>query len=91
LGLEPKISNLYPPVEFPVSNGTPMLSHLIEWDHSEDWHVIKSTVKKIETRDRILRMSVADDGNKYLTGHNVDGDTTATKTLIEIYSFGCVF
>lgn len=37
VGLNPKLANLYPKVEFPVSNGTPMLSHLVEWEHSEDW------------------------------------------------------
>ncbi|KAL6446809.1 hypothetical protein ACFW04_001324 [Cataglyphis niger] len=28
-GLQPKIANLYPEVKFPVSRGTPMISHLI--------------------------------------------------------------
>ena len=28
-GLQPQIANLYPEVKFPVSRGTPMISHLV--------------------------------------------------------------
>lgn len=38
-GLDFSIKNLYPPVQFPVSSGTPMISPLIHWDHSADWYV----------------------------------------------------
>jgi len=31
-GLQPQIANLYPPVEFPVSRGTPMISPSIRYD-----------------------------------------------------------
>lgn len=40
-GYIPKIANLYPKVEFPVSTGTPPLSHLVEWNHSVRWLVFK--------------------------------------------------
>lgn len=36
-GLNPHLQKLYPEVSFPVSQETPMLSHLVEWKHSEDW------------------------------------------------------
>lgn len=36
-GLNIKISNLYPKIEYPVSCGTPSISSLIKWDHSNDW------------------------------------------------------
>ena len=26
-------------VKFPVPRGTPMLSHLVHWDHSKTWRV----------------------------------------------------
>lgn len=31
-GLQPQVANLYPPVEFPVSRGTPMISPSIRYD-----------------------------------------------------------
>lgn len=36
-GIDMDVSKLYPSVEFPVSRGTPMISPLIRWEHSEDW------------------------------------------------------
>lgn len=36
-GYNPKVEALYPKVEFPVSSGTPMLSHLVDWAHHERW------------------------------------------------------
>jgi hypothetical protein len=39
-GLTPQVSKLYPAVQFPVSRGTPSISPLVSWDHTENWHVI---------------------------------------------------
>lgn len=36
-GYNPKVDILYPKVEFPVSTETPILSHLVDWEHSETW------------------------------------------------------
>ena len=36
-GFNPKLEVLYPKIEFPVSTGTPSLSHLVEWVHQEQW------------------------------------------------------
>ena len=41
LGLQPQLANLYPPVQYPVSRGTPMISPLVRWEHSEDRYVMK--------------------------------------------------
>ena len=41
LGLQPQLANLYPPVQYPVSRGTPMISPLVCWEHSEDRYVMK--------------------------------------------------
>ncbi|CAG7827443.1 unnamed protein product, partial [Allacma fusca] len=38
-GLEPRVSQLYPKVEFPVGNSVRMISPLISWDHSTTWKV----------------------------------------------------
>lgn len=40
-GLNPKIQELYPPIDFPVSRGTPSIDNLPFWDHNEQW---KSTI-----------------------------------------------
>ena len=37
VGLQPKLTRLYPKVEYPVGRGTPTISSLIKWDHSSDW------------------------------------------------------
>ncbi|GBP94827.1 Fatty acid synthase [Eumeta japonica] len=34
-GHQPRLAVLYPAIEFPVSTGTPLLSHLMEWMHDE--------------------------------------------------------
>ena len=39
LGFNPDIDKLYRRVSYPVSRGTPSLSPLIKWDHSDDWFV----------------------------------------------------
>ena len=41
LGLQPQLANLYPPVQYPVSRGTPIISPLVRWEHSEDQYVMK--------------------------------------------------
>lgn len=40
-GANPKLSKLYPTTidDRPVGRGTPMISPLITWDHSSQWHV----------------------------------------------------
>ncbi|KAF9819194.1 hypothetical protein SFRURICE_010532, partial [Spodoptera frugiperda] len=35
-GLNPNLANIYPHVPFPVSQGTPMLAHLVVWEHGEN-------------------------------------------------------
>jgi fatty acid synthase, animal type len=38
-GMQIQVNKLMPPVVFPVSRGTPMISPLVRWQHSDDWHV----------------------------------------------------
>jgi fatty acid synthase len=40
------IGKLYPAIEFPVSRGTPSISPLIKWDHSEDHYVTRYGIDK---------------------------------------------
>jgi hypothetical protein len=39
-GCLPQVSKLYPAVQFPVSRGTPSVSPLVSWNHTEDWHIL---------------------------------------------------
>lgn len=34
-------NKLCPPVKYPVPVGTPLISPLVEWDHSQTWDVPK--------------------------------------------------
>jgi len=36
-GLNPKINELYPTIQYPVSRGTPSIFGLPFWDHTEKW------------------------------------------------------
>ncbi|CAG4933491.1 unnamed protein product [Colias eurytheme] len=73
-GYNPKIQVLYPKVEFPVSTGTPMLGHLIEWEHSEKWAVpvYISALKKTAAACNFT-LSLHDDEHNFLRGHVVKG------------------
>ncbi|XP_038216620.1 fatty acid synthase-like [Zerene cesonia] len=73
-GYNPKVQALYPKVEFPVSTGTPMLGHLIEWEHSEKWSVpVYVTALKKTAAACNFALSVHDDEHNYLRGHVVKG------------------
>jgi len=66
------IGKLYPEVHFPVSQGTPMISSLIKWDHSEDYNVpYFDTFNFNDKRNIILNMS--DKNYEYIEGHVIDG------------------
>ena len=69
------ISNLYPPVEFPVSRGTPMISPLIKWDHKEDWFVTKMDATKANlSGERKVKIALSDQEYDYIVGHTIDGN-----------------
>nr|XP_049698956.1 fatty acid synthase [Helicoverpa armigera]XP_049698957.1 fatty acid synthase [Helicoverpa armigera] len=73
-GLNPHLANIYPHVPFPVSQGTPMISHLVEWEHSEDWYVTSyKAQEKMKSGERTIRMSIVDEDCEYMAGHVVDG------------------
>ncbi|XP_014483030.1 PREDICTED: fatty acid synthase-like [Dinoponera quadriceps] len=74
IGFQPQIASLYPPVQFPVSRGTPMISPLVRWDHSEDYFFYRySGYDKIFSRERIVTISIAIKEFEYLSGHITDG------------------
>jgi fatty acid synthase, animal type len=73
-GIDFDVSKLYPPVEFPVSRGTPFISPLIDWEHSEDWFVTRfENQKGNRSGERHIVMNLSDLDHEYITGHTIDG------------------
>ncbi|XP_029668185.1 fatty acid synthase-like, partial [Formica exsecta] len=73
-GLQPQLANLYPIVQFPVSRGTPMISPLIKWNHSEETYVMCfKTQKNITSGERTINITLKDDTLEYISGHVIDG------------------
>lgn len=68
------VANLYPKIEFPVSRGTPCISSLIRWDHSEDWFVTKyENMKTKSSGERMFAINLASDNEEFMSGHVIDG------------------
>ncbi|XP_029673588.1 fatty acid synthase-like [Formica exsecta] len=73
-GLQLQIANLYPEVKFPVSRGTPMISHLIRWDHSKDWYTYRYIGQRtIDKEEVIVTINVLEEEYIYMTGHVING------------------
>ncbi|GAB0094756.1 Fatty acid synthase [Sergentomyia squamirostris] len=73
-GVDLPIERMYPPIEYPVARGTPMISPLIKWDHSEDWYVTKFKSEKIlKSGERHLKIQLTMDDCEYIAGHTIDG------------------
>ncbi|XP_023313670.1 fatty acid synthase-like [Trichogramma pretiosum] len=73
-GLQPQLHKLYPRVQYPVSRTTPMLSHLIKWEHSEDWFVTSYRLQeKITSGERLVSVTLADEDFEFMSGHVIDG------------------
>ncbi|XP_065217200.1 fatty acid synthase-like [Planococcus citri] len=70
-GCVPKLSVLYPPVEFPVSRATPTISSLIKWQHDEQWPVGK--LKNELCFEREFKIRTIDDQYKFVKDHVIDG------------------
>lgn len=74
VGLQVQLANLYPPVQYPVSRGTPMISPLVKWEHSEDWYVTSYRLQeKIKSGERTISISLSDEDMEFMAGHIVDG------------------
>ncbi|CAK1590491.1 unnamed protein product [Parnassius mnemosyne] len=76
-GYNPKVQALYPKIEFPVSTGTPLLSHLVEWAHHEKWNIpLYVSAHRSYTASCNFVYSVHDVENNYLTGNVLRGKNT---------------
>ncbi|CAH2093497.1 unnamed protein product [Euphydryas editha] len=73
-GLNAHLANIYPTVKFPVSQGTPMLAHLVEWDHNENWFMTSfKKLNQMSVQERRVKISVNSEESDFLLGHVVDG------------------
>lgn len=73
-GAQPRISFIYPEIQLPVSRSTPMINHLIKWDHSADWYVTKfESQESIKSGERTITVLLSDDEMEYIAGHAIDG------------------
>ncbi|XP_046609411.1 fatty acid synthase-like [Neodiprion virginianus] len=74
IGLCPKLSKLYPDVQYPVSRGTPMISPLLRWEHSEDWFVARLRKQdKLDKGEIIINFGLLDEEFEWMSGHIIDG------------------
>lgn len=71
-GVDMDVAKIYPAIEFPVSRGTPMISPLIKWDHSEDFFVVKYE-SKVPKSEKLVTVSINDTEHDFLSGHTIDG------------------
>lgn len=72
-GGQPKVSKLYPPVNYPVGRGTPMINSLIKWDHSTEWSVANFVSKTGTSGETVVEVDLSKEDDKYLLGHVIDG------------------
>jgi len=73
-GLQLKLENLYPPISYPVSRGTPSLQPLVEWDHTDSWELVSFIEDKISTSGEVkIEINVEKQAYSYLRGNYIDG------------------
>ncbi|XP_066443807.1 fatty acid synthase isoform X2 [Eleutherodactylus coqui] len=77
-GINVHSNKLYPPAEYPVSAGTPLISPLIQWDHSLTWDVPKPEDFPAgsggSTSSTIYNIDMSPDSpDIFMSGHCIDG------------------
>ncbi|XP_065226660.1 fatty acid synthase-like [Planococcus citri] len=73
-GGQPKLSNLFHPIKFPVSRGTPMIQSMVEWDHSIEWGVADfSDMGSNKTGESIIEIDTSKEEQAFFLGHTIDG------------------
>ncbi|NXH15465.1 FAS synthase, partial [Bucco capensis] len=77
-GLNVHGNNLFPPVEYPVPVGTPLISPCIKWDHSQNWDVPKAedfpSGSSSSGSASVYNIDVSPSSpDHYLVGHCIDG------------------
>ncbi|KAM6164687.1 fatty acid synthase [Rhynchocyon petersi] len=76
-GIDVDPSGLFPPVEFPAPRGTPLISTLIKWDHSQSWDVPAATdfpSGSSSTSATVYNIDISPESpDHYLVDHTIDG------------------
>lgn len=74
-GVNLEFKNLYPEVKYPVAKGTPSLSPLIKWDHSEQWPIncYPNQFNPDSASDYAVEIDLSNLAHSYLMGHMIDG------------------
>uniref|UniRef100_T1JE63 Fatty acid synthase n=1 Tax=Strigamia maritima TaxID=126957 RepID=T1JE63_STRMM len=76
-GVNCRLSKLFAPLNFPVCYGTPTISPLVGWDHTDDWTLAPLDhflgVKRVEGSSFTVDVSSHESDDYYLVGHIVDG------------------
>ncbi|XP_050542017.1 fatty acid synthase-like [Daktulosphaira vitifoliae] len=67
-GLNPMVQAIYPPIDYPVSRGTPFLNKLPLWDHTVTWSLTKF---KFKSREDYKTLSLYE--NEILFDHKING------------------
>ncbi|XP_045461517.1 fatty acid synthase-like isoform X2 [Harmonia axyridis] len=74
-GLDLNIQNLYPKIEFPVSRGTPSLSNLAHWEHSETWRTgLEDKINSMLYGVRNIDVSLNTEEFREFVGHQLDDE-----------------
>ena len=71
-GGQPRVSKLYPPVNYPVGRGTPMINSLVKWDHSTEWNFADFTGTNASFGENIVEVNLSKETDAYLVGHCID-------------------
>uniref|UniRef100_A0A8C5Q5P7 Fatty acid synthase n=1 Tax=Leptobrachium leishanense TaxID=445787 RepID=A0A8C5Q5P7_9ANUR len=77
-GINVHCNNIFPAIEFPVAAGTPLISPLIQWDHSQTWDVPKpddfSAGSGGSTSATVYNIDMNPESpDAYMNGHCIDG------------------
>nr|XP_033816212.1 fatty acid synthase [Geotrypetes seraphini] len=77
-GINVDSNNLFPPIDYPVPSGTPLISPFIRWDHSQTWDVPKAEDFPAgsggSTSTTVYNIDMnPESSDNYLIGHCIDG------------------
>ncbi|XP_031346518.1 fatty acid synthase-like [Photinus pyralis] len=91
LGHNLNVEALYPPVKWPVSRGTPMISPLIKWNYDMDWFTKLHTKKVLHKGINVIPLVNKEIDWTILPGHVIDGMTImpATGYLFMVWETYC--
>nr|CAH7755304.1 unnamed protein product [Callosobruchus chinensis] len=74
-GMNFEIANLYPKIDYPVSRGTPTLSDLAQWNHTELWRSAE-TSHHAQHGVRDIEISLNDEEFRSIVGHQLHDTVT---------------